>query len=35
MKDAIRPEPKNKLSKGEYQSVLNIVTKSEFVDLSP
>ncbi len=34
-KNAIRPEPKNKLSKEEYQSVLNIVTKSEFADLPP
>lgn len=31
-KISIRPEPKNKLSKEEYQSVLNIVNKSEFAD---
>lgn len=34
-KIALRPEPKNKLSKEEYQSVLNIVNKSEFADLPP
>lgn len=31
----IRPEPKNKLSKEEYQSVLNIVNKPEYADLPP
>ncbi|WP_373897789.1 integrase core domain-containing protein [Haloimpatiens sp. FM7315] len=31
----MRPEPKNKLSKEEYQSVLNIVNRSEFADLMP
>ncbi|WP_410506423.1 DDE-type integrase/transposase/recombinase [Haloimpatiens sp. FM7315] len=34
-KGALRPEPKNKLSKEEYQSVLNIVNRSEFADLPP
>ena len=34
-KTALRPEPKNKLSKEEYQSVVNIVKRPEFVDLPP
>jgi putative transposase len=34
-KTAIRPEPKNKLSKEEYQCVLNIVNKPEYADLPP
>lgn len=32
-KTDLRPEPRNKLSKEEYQSVLNIVKRSEFVEL--
>jgi len=32
---AIRPEPMNKLTKEEYQSILNIVNNPEFADLSP
>lgn len=34
-KMAIRPEPNNKLSKEEYQSVLNIVNKPEYADSPP
>ncbi|PPK45566.1 transposase InsO family protein [Clostridium algidicarnis DSM 15099] len=34
-KSCIRPEPKNKLSKSEYQSVLNTVNRPEFADLPP
>lgn len=34
-KSCIRPEPKNKLSKEEYQSVVNIVTNTKFADLPP
>ena len=34
-KTAIRPEPKNKLSKEEYQSVLNVINNVEFADLPP
>ena len=32
---ALRPEPKNKLSKEEIQEVLDVVKKEEFVDLPP
>ncbi|WP_255551646.1 IS3 family transposase, partial [Sporosarcina sp. E16_8] len=32
---ALRPEPKNKLTKQERQDVLNVVKKEEFVDLPP
>ena len=34
-KTALRPEPRNKLSKEEYQNVLNIVNHPEFVNLPP
>nr|WP_253197971.1 DDE-type integrase/transposase/recombinase [Clostridium gasigenes] len=34
-KNCIRPEPKNKLSKEERQSVLNIVSIPEYADLPP
>ncbi|MEG0502872.1 MAG: helix-turn-helix domain-containing protein, partial [Cellulosilyticaceae bacterium] len=34
-KNCIRPEPKNKLSKEERQSVLNIVSRPEYADLPP
>ena len=34
-KTCIRPEPQNKLSKEEYQSVLNTVNRPEFADLPP
>ncbi|WP_158523409.1 hypothetical protein [Clostridium taeniosporum] len=34
-KTCIRPVPKNKLSKEEYQSVLNTVSRPEFADLPP
>lgn len=34
-KTALRPEPRNKLSKEEYQNVLNIVNHPEFADLPP
>jgi len=32
---ALRPEPKNKLTKQERQNILNVVKKEEFVDLPP
>lgn len=34
-KNCIRPEPKNKLSKEERQSVLNVVNRPEYADLPP
>lgn len=34
-KNCIRPEPKNKLSKQERQSVLNVVSRPEYADLPP
>jgi putative transposase len=34
-KNAIRPTPKNKLTREEYQSIINIVNMPEYADLPP